>query len=118
MNVKELQTLMQLLFCSGAAGRPVLLLQDLCLHRPERRLCAGQTQRCVSVQAGIPRGHFESITEAQFLLTRSVSLVTILSMCQESSTVSDNCNCIANRNLHSLVFSIQLIGNISTLLNN
>lgn len=55
---------MQLLFSSGAAGRPVLLLQDLCLHRPERRLCTGQTQRCVSVQAGIPRGHFESSTEA------------------------------------------------------
>lgn len=62
--IKELQTLTQLLFFSGAAGRPVLLLQDLCLHRPERRLCAGQTQRCVPVQAGIPRGHFESITEA------------------------------------------------------
>lgn len=55
---------MQLLFSSGAAGRPVLLLQDLCLRRPECRLCTGQTQRCVSVQAGVPRGHFESSSEA------------------------------------------------------
>lgn len=43
-NVKETtNTIMQLLFSSGAARRPVLLLQDLCLHRSERRLCAGQT---------------------------------------------------------------------------